>query len=153
MEFDIFGKTPTSAEGTYFRCDIWTWPHLVQLLHDLCPEEAQGYQDWLSNDGHGLDAADARNLGRRLEALRAQGSIEAYLRNRSNRLEGTRELFVRTLSAVSRSGWGNNPVLCAVIHDEFSGLFAIATDLIPLEITDVDELIRFVAASGGFSIW
>jgi hypothetical protein len=51
MGFDVYGKAPTSAEGTYLRRNAWKWPHLVQLLVDLCPEEARGYEGWFYNEG------------------------------------------------------------------------------------------------------
>ena len=41
MGFDVYGKARTSAEGKYLRRNAWKWPHLVQLLVDLCPEEAR----------------------------------------------------------------------------------------------------------------
>ena len=83
MGYDIFGKSPVSVEGKYFCRSIWQWPPLVQLIVDLCPEEAQTCPGWLYNDGGGLEADDATKLAKRLEMLVTEGAIDAYCRKQN----------------------------------------------------------------------
>ncbi|HEY4809159.1 MAG TPA: hypothetical protein VIH81_15645 [Roseiarcus sp.] len=154
MGFDIYGKAPTSAEGKYFRRNAWRWPHLVRLLVDLCPEETRGWEGWLYNEGDGLDAVDARNLARRLEELSTQGVIEAYCRDRAKIAEATTELTVRLYPQLEFGPTGVViPADPKLARDEFLGLCAMLNDTSAVARADVDEFIRFAAASGGFAIW
>jgi hypothetical protein len=154
MGFDVYGDAPTSDEGKYFRRNAFNWPRLVELLVDLCPKEARGWEGWLYNAGHGLDAVDARNLATRLTELRAQGVIEAYCRDRLKKAEARRELMeaLHPQSMFGHTGV-TIPAVPQLAHDEFLGLCAMMDDMVVADPSDVDEFIRFVAASGGFSIW
>jgi hypothetical protein len=154
MGFDVCGKAPTSAEGKYFGRNVSGWPLLVQLLLDLCPEEARGCEGWLYNDGDGLEAVDARNLARRLEELRTQGVIEAYCRDRAKIAEATGELIVRLYPQLEFGPAGVTiPADAKLAHDEFLGLGAMLNGMGAVVPADVDEFIRFAATSGGFAIW
>jgi hypothetical protein len=154
MGFDVCGKAPTSAEGKYFRRNVWRWPHLVQLLVDLCPEEARGYEGWLYNEGYGLGAVDARDLAERLEELSNQGVIEAYCRDRIKLAEATSKLIVRLYPLLEFGLTGITiPADAKLTDDEFSDLGAMMNDMVAVAPADVDEFIRFAAASGGFAIW
>lgn len=154
MGYDISGAAPTSAEGKYFRRSVWLWPPLVNLICDLCPEEARGCEGWLYNGGNGLEAVDARDLARRLEELRTQGVIEAYCRDRAKIAEATGELIVRLYPQLEFRPTGVTiPGDAKLAHDEFLGLGAMMEDMFAVKVADVDEFIRFAAASGGFSIW
>jgi hypothetical protein len=154
MGFDVYGKAPTSAEGKYLRRNAWKWPHLVQLLLDLCPEEARECEGWLYNEGDGLEAVDARNLARRLEELSTQGVIEAYCRDRAKIAEATSELIVRLYPQLEFGPTGATiPADARLADDEFSDLGAMLNDMVAVAPADVDEFIRFAAASGGFAIW
>jgi hypothetical protein len=154
MGFDVFGRAPTSAEGKSFRRSAWEWPHLVQLLADLCPEEARGYEGWLYNEGYGPGAVDARNLAERLEELSSQGVIEAYCRDRAKLAEATSKLIVRLYPHLEFGLTGVTiPADPKLTDDEFSDLGAMLNDMVAVAPADVDEFIRFAAASGGFAIW
>jgi hypothetical protein len=154
MGYDVCGKAPTSAEGKYFRRSAWKWPHLVQLLIDLCPEEAPGYEGWFYNEGYGLGAVDARNLAGRLEELGSQGVIEAYCRDRAKLAEATSKLIVRLYPQLEFGPTGVTiPADAKLTDDEFSDLGAMLNDMAAVAPADIHEFIRFAAASGGFAIW
>jgi hypothetical protein len=154
MGFDVCGKAPTSAEGKYFTRNVSGWPYLVQLLVDLCPEEARGCEGWLYNDGNGLEAADATNLARRLEELRNQGVIEAYCRDRGEMTGPTPELMALFHRQFEFGPTGETiPADAKLALYELLGLGAMQNDMIAAELADIDKFIRFAAASGGFAIW
>lgn len=55
-----------------------------------------------------------------------------------------------------QSVFGPNGVTIPAVpqfHDEFLGLCAMVEDMVVADPADVDEFMRFVATSGGFSIW
>src|SRR4029077_3128381 len=128
--------------------------HLVQLLVDLCPEDARGCEGWLYNEGYGFEAVDARNLARRLEELSTQGVIEVYCRDRAKIAEATSEHIVLLYPQLEFGPTGVTiPADLKLAHDEFLGLGAMLNDMVAVVPADVDEFIRFAAASGGFAIW
>jgi len=86
MGMDIYGSKPTSEEGRYFRCNVWTWRPLAELVTELCPEETAACELWQSNDGDGLDAAESEKLAARLFGLLESGVVEAYCTRRDARL-------------------------------------------------------------------
>ena len=60
MGFDIFGVNPTTEEGKYFRNTVWWWHPLAGYILDVAPKEIiSKCTYWNSNDGDGLDAANA----------------------------------------------------------------------------------------------
>jgi hypothetical protein len=155
MGFDVYGNAPTSPEGKYFRRNAWRWGPLVQLIVDLCPEETRGCEGWEFNEGDGLEAVDARNLARRLEALSAQGAVEAYCRDRAKLAEATEELIKRLYPQLEFPPDGGViiPPGPWLSDDESPRLWRMLANMFAVTPADVDEFIRFAAASGGFCIW
>jgi hypothetical protein len=79
MGYDLYGREPTSPDGTYFRRDIWSWPLLVCLCLNLTTSEARPCRRWLTNDGDGLNAAQSVKLASRLEHVLSDGVVARYL--------------------------------------------------------------------------
>lgn len=73
MGMDVFGKNPKSEKGEYFRNNVWWWRPLAIYCEDVHPDLTAACEYWHSNDGDGLDEADAEALGHALLADIASG--------------------------------------------------------------------------------
>jgi hypothetical protein len=79
MGMDVYGKKPSSEAGKYFRNNIWWWDPLARYILEHVPPEITGRcKHWYSNDGDGLDAADALKLAQCLREQIANGACEEY---------------------------------------------------------------------------
>jgi hypothetical protein len=85
---DVFGKAPTAPEGEYFRNNVWWWRPLAELCCFLAPDICSACEHWQSNDGDGLDAEGAAQLGAVLEARIKSGEVAAYVRARDKHIAG-----------------------------------------------------------------
>jgi hypothetical protein len=133
MGMDVYGRNPAGPEGAYFRASISQWPVLVKILTTLCPQETAGCKHWHTNDGDGLNSAQALALGNAIERKLQSGQVVAALRDP-----------VITCQP--------EPPIIAALEQLFGA------QLVPLCDEDVDEnyvakFAAFVRASGGFSIW
>jgi hypothetical protein len=80
--------------------------------------------------------------------------IEAYCRDRVKLAEATSKLIVRLYPRLEFGPDGVTiPADAKLTDDEFSDLGAMLNDLVAVAPADVDEFIRFAAASGGFAVW
>jgi hypothetical protein len=80
MGMDVYGHKPAAPEGEYFRARIWEWPLLAELVTALCPDETSSCEYWYSNDGDGLNAAEAIALADALERKLRSGEVRSKLR-------------------------------------------------------------------------
>jgi len=78
MGMDVFGTNPTEEKGAYFRNNVWWWHPLWDYCLNLHPDLCEKVENGHSNDGDGLDADDARELGERLLRDIAEGVTQAY---------------------------------------------------------------------------
>lgn len=70
MGMDVFGRTPTSKQGEYFRASIWDWQPLYLAMgrtaHDLLGDELLNAMAF--NEGEGpADQATCTQIADRLE--------------------------------------------------------------------------------------
>jgi hypothetical protein len=77
MGMDVYGKSPTSEVGSYFRNNVWWWRPLWEYCETQHPEICSGVSG-AYNDGDGLDADGAAELGKALLADVASGKTKAY---------------------------------------------------------------------------
>jgi hypothetical protein len=75
MGMDVCGHNPSALEGEYFRANIWQWPLLIKVITTLCPQETSGCKYWETNDGDGLDSAQALVLAEALERKLRSGGV------------------------------------------------------------------------------
>lgn len=79
MGMDVYGLSPSSEEGTYFRNNVWWWHPLADYIIQFAPEHlVVQCQSWHSNDGDGLDEQSAEELGDWLEEAIARGHTLQY---------------------------------------------------------------------------
>src|SRR5689334_18756733 len=80
MGVDILGSNPSSHAGRFFMNNWGAWSELVRYMKLVAPEILQRCPIWFSNDGQGLDEADALELADRLEAALETGGALEYAR-------------------------------------------------------------------------
>lgn len=85
MGMDVYGKAPTSKRGKYFRNNVWWWRPLWDYCLETVPV-ARKVENGHSNDGDGLDAADAKQLGLALLKEIGEGRTETHSRSRAAKL-------------------------------------------------------------------
>ena len=71
--------------GCYFQTSWWTWRPIARFMCDQFPEIASHCTYWQSNDGDGLNAAQAKRLGKRLTAMIEDGSMAGLIEMRDAR--------------------------------------------------------------------
>lgn len=77
MGMDVVGLAPTAEVGEYFRNNIWWWHPLASYLTATYPDLTAGCEYWGSNDGDGLNAAEAIALAAAVQRDVADGSVAA----------------------------------------------------------------------------
>jgi len=77
MGMDVYGNS-----GNYFRANIWGWHPLWSFVEDRHPDLADKVEYGHSNDGDGLDGADAGRLAQLLREDIASGQAQAYASER-----------------------------------------------------------------------
>lgn len=88
MGMDVYGKAPTSEEGSYFRRSVWGWHPLWELCEDFMPDLTSKVKYGHTNDGDGLGAADSVRMADVLVGLLDAGKIREYCKLRDETLEG-----------------------------------------------------------------
>lgn len=80
MGMDVYGKTPVSERGSYFRNNVWWWRPLWQYCYTQHPDiiDAKTAEYGHSNSGAGLSASKARKLGEALLKDISDGVTEKY---------------------------------------------------------------------------
>jgi hypothetical protein len=135
MGMDVSGRNPTSPEGEYFRASIWRWPLLVKVITTLCPQETSPCKHWKTNEGDGLNSAQALALAEALERKFRSGEVAAALCDPAI-ISHAKPSTGAAMEALLRSQG------LAFSHEE--------------PIVDehcVAKFTAFLRASGGFSIW
>ena len=78
MGMDVYGKSPTSDKGAYFRNNVWwwhpLWDYCLGMHGDICGKVTEGH----FNSGDGLNADDATKLGLALLADIGAGITSEY---------------------------------------------------------------------------
>lgn len=173
MGMDVFGKTPVSERGSYFRNNVWWWRPLWEYCYVNHPDivNERLAREGHSNSGAGLDAEGARKLGEALLKDIADGVTEKYKedyyaaiaaipREVCEYCDGTgirtddvgkrlahdiRELDAHTALVLGRThGW------CNGCHGE--GMVDPYDTHYPFEVHNVREFAEFLLDCGGFEI-
>ena len=82
MGMDVSGKAPVNEAGEYLRRSVWGWHPLADYIITQHPDLAVKVEYWHTNDGDGLDAADALELGTRMLRECEDGTAQAYVDQR-----------------------------------------------------------------------
>ena len=174
MGMDVYGKSPTTNKGEYFRNNVWWWRPLADYILSQHGEIAtQGCDEdyWHSNSGGGLDGEKALELAKALRQDLDNGTVSEYERKYREYLaslprekcawcDGTgirtdevgvqhgmpeKELSPEVQILVGRThGWCNG---CDGVgtRESFSASY-------PFSVENVAEFCEFLEGCGGFEI-
>jgi hypothetical protein len=170
MGMDVYGTAPATEAGEYFRANVWYW----HPLWDYCltvAEVANKVESGHTNDGDGLDADDAYELGKILLAEIASGRTLAHQQAYEAELAN---LPLDNCSVCNGSGEFTPDAEFRAQHAQLATLGLPVIDLptepttchrcggvgqvanwntnYPFSVEVVQEFADFAIASGGFSI-
>ena len=172
MGMDVYGKAPTSEKGSYFRNNVWWWRPLWDYCLENHPSITEGVENGHYNDGDGLDADGAAELGRRLLEDISSGFAEKWQtgyreyiaslpRVTCTHCEGT---GIRTDNVGVEMGFHTQElepelaILTGRTHGWCNGCRGEGTKepwgaQYPFSVENLREFAEFLVASGGFEIW
>lgn len=173
MGMDVYGKSPTTKRGEYFRNNVWGWRPLwnycILIANDLIDENVANGGHF--NSGVGLDADGAKILSEYLFQAIASGSTEAYKLDYDMRLSKLERVTcewcagsgIRTDEVGQDMGQPTRvlePELQILLGREFgwcNGCGGEGTKdpwerNYPFEVENVREFAEFLADCGGFEI-
>lgn len=81
MGMDIYGNSPDSDSGEYFRSNLWYWRPLWGMIEYLYPQYSEKVPSAYFNDGDGLNKKDSYDLSQLIKADIESGLIEKYVNN------------------------------------------------------------------------
>jgi len=79
MGMDVYGQSPETEAGEYFRASVWGWHPLWNLCEDKFRTVASKVEYGHSNDGDGLSADDAKALSRMINSSIENGTIQDWI--------------------------------------------------------------------------
>ena len=154
MGMDVFGKSPTSERGKYFRNNVWwwhpLWDYCERLAPDIIPSDNLGH----SNDGWGLSNRAALKLADRLATALASGATEQYAQCYVAYLESLPDEPCTVCGATGKRaappaiGPGTQPCNCC----NGSGHTPSFEKPYPFSVENVREFEAFLRECGGFNI-
>lgn len=173
MGMDVYGRTPVSDRGSYFRNNVWWWRPLWEYCYINHPDIVNNKlaEEGHYNSGAGLDDAGAKQLGEALLKDIADGVTEKYKEDyyaaiaeiprdtcficngsgiRTDDIgksmgQDTKELDEHTALMLGRThGW------CNSCHGE--GMTDPPASMYPFEVSNVREFAEFLLDCGGFEI-
>lgn len=83
MGMDVYGKSPATEAGEYFRATVWFWHPLWEYCERSFPTITDKVEHGHSNSGDGLDADDSKALAEAIRASLADGSALEYSNQRN----------------------------------------------------------------------
>lgn len=87
MGMDVYGRSPSSEAGEYFRRNVWGWHPLADYCEAVAPEICQFCEHWHSNDGDGLDAELSARLADVLAQQLDSGKTATFIAQRNAEMD------------------------------------------------------------------
>lgn len=150
MGFDVYGKSPISEKGEYFRNNVWFWGPLATFVLEYCdvPEDEAEY--WGSNDGQIVSAATAYKIAERLDSLLRSGMVKKYEQEREKWLES---LPNKKCDLCHGTGYRNDEYMKGTCNGCLGkGTVRPWETNYPFYEENVEEFMEFCRESGGFEI-
>ena len=88
MGMDVLGIAPTSEKGDYFGLNVWGWHPLWGYCAEISDVAAR-VENGHSNDGDGLNAADAKLLAQELKRSIDNGQWASFIQRLNERAAET----------------------------------------------------------------
>lgn len=172
MGMDVYGKNAKTTKGEYFRNNVWWWRPLWNYCEELHGNIARKVEYGYSNDGGGLGADDALELGKRLLDDIANGVTAKYEAEHREHLaslptsecEYCKGTGIRSDAVGIENGMPDKELeeADAIILGRTHGwcnscrghgkVQHFATNY-PFSTENVREFAEFLVESGGFEIW
>jgi hypothetical protein len=132
MGMDVYGSSPDSKVGEYFRRNIWGWSALWGYCASVSMEAASLGIGAYHNDGEGLDATGAKKLAATLQEQLASGATKTAVKE-------IEELEIA-------------PAMPAATEALIAKFHIVLPTGCPFSEDDVREFVEFLEHSGGFTI-
>jgi hypothetical protein len=155
MGMDVYGRNPVNEAGEYFRNNCWYWSPLADYISEMAPDIARHCSYWHSNDGDGLDAADALTLADKLQAEIDSGRCHAYAAIREAELKAMPSQLCDICGGTGKRADPPNtgPGECPCNGCDSTGSTRPWETHYPFEVENVQEFVTFLRGCGGFEIW
>lgn len=152
MGMDVYGKAATTEEGKYFRNNCWWWRPLWDFAAEKCPDliDEELHAACHFNDGAGLDADGAMELGLRLEALVADGSAAAYKAERDAEIAAMPREKCEHCSGTGKRDDEYVKGECNACHGV--GTRPPTDTHYPFSVENVSRFAKFLKECGGFEV-
>lgn len=161
MGMDIYGKNPSSEEGSYFRNNIWYWRPLWWFCEHASPKVTAKVSHSQSNDGDGLNAKDTLILAKDIKRCIDDGTLELWALEYQQHKDSLplqkctycNETGFRTWEPNTFQNDTDQPIIkpCNVCKGE--GEYKDDLHSYPFSIDNVHNFLKFLESSGGFEIW
>jgi hypothetical protein len=140
MGMDVSGRKPTTEQGEYFRNSVWWWGPLANYIWQVAPEIAGHCEDWLTNEGDGLNAEDSAALANKLQQEIGAGRTERYA-------------VILRGPAAGECGAGDMLTGIECNNCDGNGFVPAFSTYYPFSTDNVRNFVAFLRGCGGFSIW
>jgi len=150
MGFDVYGLSPKSKKGEYFRNNVWWWRPLAEFVLENCdvPEEAER---WGSNDGQEVADTTANHIAGRLDMLLKSGSVREYEQERGKWLESLPDEECDWCDGTGHRNDEYNKETCSRCQGK--GIARPHVTVYPFSEDNVKNFMEFCRESGGFTIY
>lgn len=165
MGMDVYGQSPTSTTGRYFRNSMGWWAGLAQFLVTCYPTLTAACEYWGSNDGDGLDAPASAALANAIDRDMHSGQVDDYAAEHARMCAGLPDhqcdlcegTGVRTDAIGHRYGF-DKPRDRATGRGGCNGCHGTGRQghplaEIPFSTDNVRAFAAFLHDCGGFQIW
>jgi hypothetical protein len=161
MGMDVSGRKPTTEQGKYFRNSVWWWGPLANYIWQVAPEIAGHCEDWLTNEGDGLNAEDSAALANKLQQEIDAGRTERYAVIYAAEQELTPNEPCRVCKgtgilrgpAAGECGAGDMLTGIKCNNCDGNGFGPAFSTYYPFSTDNVRNFVAFLRGCGGFSIW
>ena len=156
MGMDVYGKKPTSEKGSYFRANVWWWRPIWDYCLMVHPDIACKVQYGHTNDGDGLKARDAKNLGRLILKDIKTGFAQAYIQERQDFLDALPLNDCEYCDENGERTWSQeNGMSITKTCNACEGTKKVKKweTNYPMTVEFLQEFAEFMIDSGGFEIW
>lgn len=154
MGFDLYGTSPSSKTGEYFRNNVWWWRPLADYVLDNCSdcmteEENNGY--WHTNDGFKISEVSADAIGKRLLKLIVDKHTQRYAKSYAQKLKRLPMVNCGVCKGTGKpTAIYSNKKICHNCNG--TGKEKNFHSNYPFSTANVKEFAHFCMASGGFRI-
>lgn len=156
MGMDVYGRSPQSKIGEYFRNNVWYWHPLWDYCYDVAPEIISEtlFRDGHGNNGVGLNALKSRKLAEKLDAEIIAGRTAQYQKQYNAELAAIPEETCTVCAGTGKRkpppevGPGNEP--CNGCKGK--GKTRPFSTWYKFTVGNVKEFVEFLKDCGGFEI-